>query len=509
MAALIAASLLSTSADAHKPLPWQRGPHLGPYRAAFTAPAGTTSGTWQAVATPITGNSFPDTAVLLTDGTVLMHAGCTSRWYKLTPDSHGSYVNGTWSTTASMPAAYRPLYFASQVLADGRLIVNGGEYLRCEPTWTTLGALYDPVIDRWTAVAPPAGWAMIGDAQSVVRPDRTYMLADCCSTDEAVATIAGDVVTWTATGTGKADSNDEEGWTLLPDQNILTVDANRDLGTTFNDSELYSAGCGCWTGGKPTKNAVVDANSHELGPAPLLPSGLVFQIGATGHNDVYDPLSGKWTAAPDFPAIDGMLDSADGPAAVLPNGRILAQVSPGVFNPPSHFFEIAVSSPTTVTMTRVSEPASAPNQTSYEGRMLMLPTGQVFWTSDVGDIEVYTPAGGPNSAWKPTITSAPASVARGSANNVVHGTLFNGLSFGGYYGDDAQMSTNYPIVRLTNLSDGQVCYARTHNHATMGISDGGPTSTQFDVPTTCEPGASRLQVIANGIASVGVRVRVT
>jgi hypothetical protein len=35
----------------------------------------------------------------------------------------------------------------------------------------------------------------------------------------------------------------------------------------------------------------------------------------------------------------------------------------------------------------------------------------------------------------------------------------------------------------------------------MGISDGGPTSTQFDVPATCEAGKSTLVVVANGIAS--------
>jgi hypothetical protein len=41
----------------------------------------------------------------------------------------------------------------------------------------------------------------------------------------------------------------------------------------------------------------------------------------------------------------------------------------------------------------------------------------------------------------------------------------------------------------------------------MGISDGGPTSTKFDVPATCEAGSSKLQVVANGIASAPVRIR--
>ena len=94
----------------------------------------------------------------------------------------------------------------------------------------------------------------------------------------------------------------------------------------------------------------------------------------------------------------------------------------------------------------------------------------------------------------------------GSRNNAIRGRGFNGLTFGGYYGDDAQAATNYPIVRITNLSSGHVCYARTHDHSTMGISTGSRTRTKFDVPATCETGASEIAVIANGIASAPVAV---
>jgi hypothetical protein len=202
-----------------------------------------------------------------------------------------------------------------------------------------------------------------------------------------------------------------------------------------------------------------------------------------------------------MPVINGQLDSADGPAAVLPNGNILAQVSPGVFNAPSHFVEIKVTDPSTVSITQVSEPSTAPLQSSYEGRLLVLPTGQVLWGSDVGDVEVYTPKGKPALNAKPKIKRVAATLTVGSSNNVVRGFGFNGLSFGGYYGDDVQTSTNYPLVRITNTASGHVCYARTHDHATSGISDGTLTSTKFDVPNSCETGASTLQVVANGIAS--------
>jgi hypothetical protein len=509
--AAAAVGLFATAASAHHgrldPLPGQHG-FVGTQHAPYTAPRGSISGTWTPLTNAFPGTNFPDTALLMTDGTVMMHDGCSTDWYRLSPDKTGSYVNGKWTKTGSMPVGYTPLYFASQVLPDGRVMVNGGEYLDCNEAWTNLGALYDPASDTWTAVLPPVGWANIGDAQSVVRSDGSYMLADCCTSAEAIASISGTTVTWTATGSGKGDRNDEEGWTQLPDQTIVTVDASRGLNFPTNITERYSEAAGTWTQGKNTANRVVDPGSSEVGPALLLPNGLVFQIGATGHNDVFIPSKGKWVAAPDMPNIDGqgVTDAADGPAAVLPDGNVLAQVSPGVFNAPSHFVEVNVKNAKTVTITQVSEPASAPEQSSYEGRLLVLPTGEVLWSSDVGDVEIYTPQGSAKKGWLPVITNVAASLSVGSTNNALAGTNLNGLSYGGYYGDDAQMSTNFPVVRITNKATKHVCYAKTHDHTAMGISTGEVTQTQFDIPASCESGKSTLQVVASGLASRGTPV---
>ena len=88
--------------------------------------------------------------LLLTDGRVLMHDEGTNilDWYTLTPDKTGSYINGPVKKVASMPSDYAPLYFGSVVLPDGRVTVEGGEYLclpNCNAVWTNLGAIYDPV----------------------------------------------------------------------------------------------------------------------------------------------------------------------------------------------------------------------------------------------------------------------------------------------------------------------------------------------------------------------------
>ena len=65
------------------------------------------------------------TILLLSDGTVIAENGL-STWYRLTPDTNGSYVNGAWSTIAPMHDTR--LHFLTYVLPDGRVFVAGSEY---------------------------------------------------------------------------------------------------------------------------------------------------------------------------------------------------------------------------------------------------------------------------------------------------------------------------------------------------------------------------------------------
>jgi hypothetical protein len=141
--------------------------------------------------------------------------------------------------------------------------------------------------------------------------------------------------------------------------------------------------------------------------------------------------------------------------------------------------------------------------------MLVLPTGQILFTDGSTSAEVYTAAGTYQSAWQPTITSVASTLNVGSTSNLIHGTQFNGLSQGAAYGDDAQMATNYPLVRIKNNSTGHVFYCKTHNHSTMGVATGtAAVSTEFDIPATIETGASTIAVVANGIPSNSVAVTI-
>src|SRR5690348_13332717 len=91
-----------------------------------------------------------DISFQLTDGRVLGQSFNEQHWYILTPDNTGSYVNGTWTRAADLPANYAPYAFSSAVLADGRVIVQGGEYNFGNFSLTKHGEIYNPTKNSWS-----------------------------------------------------------------------------------------------------------------------------------------------------------------------------------------------------------------------------------------------------------------------------------------------------------------------------------------------------------------------
>jgi hypothetical protein len=445
-----------------------------------------------------------DTALLLTDGRAMVHEYNTPNWWTLTPDNSGSYLNGTWKKLASMPSTYAPLYFASQVLTDGRVLVEGGEYNFLNQDETNLGAIYDPLKNKWTNVNPPSGWSSIGDSPSVILPNGTFMMGmGGFSTTKVNAFFNPKKLTWAQKGSGKADGFVEEGMELLPNGEVLLVDTQQ-----TPNSEIFNPKTNTWKSAGSTIQSLSNNAGEEIGPALLRPDGTVFATGGNGsgagHTAIYNTKTKKWAKGPDFPSGN---DMADAPAAVLPDGNVLCETSPGVFNTPLTFYEFNGKKFTTApTVHNSGNPA-----TSYQGRFLVLPTGQILYTLADGvnmDAEIYTAKGTFKSSWAPTITTAPSSVTHGMTYQI-SGTQFNGLNHGAAYGDDAQMNSSYALVRITNNATSHVFYARTHDPSTMGVATGKKiVSTNFDVPSGIETGASTLVVVANGIPSTGVAVTV-
>lgn len=468
------------------------------------------------------------TMLLLTDGTVICHEEDaqgfgTSNFHRLTPDVLGNYASGTWSALPSLPnnpiipagvggPTNAPLYFASAVLRDGRVFLAGGEYnLHHGGADILASQIYDPVTNAWTIIAPPPGWTKIGDAASCVLPDGKVLLGFIDDTKTAIY----DPVTnaWTAVA-GKANKSSEETWTLLPDGTVLTANC---FGHPHTEKFVAASNTWVTAGQTPAGNDLVDDPTKEIGPALLLPDGRVFAIGASGKNAFYTKpaipaLPGAWAAAPAFPQINGKtLGATDGPAALLPNGRVLCVAGPVSSNcndpvnqgycPPTYFFEF---DPVASTVTQIADPGNnpgPPGNATFKGRMLLLPSGQVLFANGSNSICLYEPGGAPNPAWKPVITSCPTSLQPGQTYTL-QGTQLTGLSQANSYGDDAQMATNFPLVRITDLSSNRVYYCRTANHSSMAVAAGAtPQSTQFTVPAGVMAGTYNLTVVANGIPS--------
>lgn len=446
-------------------------------------------------------------AFLMTDGTVLTQSYASNTWYKYTPDANGGYSSGTWTQVATLPSGYSPSAFASAVLADGRLLITGGEYNypgNYNLQLTNLGAVYDPVANTWTSIGHPTNWHWIGDSPSSVLPDGRLVVGQKLTHQDAALDPA--TLKWTVLGnTGKSDFNAEEGWTLLPDGTILTADVKnapnserynpttgqwKSMGSTIVDLHSPSPYKQCLTYGPKPKDCYLPPG--EIGPLMLRPDGTVFATGSftstggAGHTAIFHPSGsgGSWTQGPDFPNGDNAGDSF---AALLPSGNVL------VFGVSGELYEFNGTSFT--------------GEGSYNGVPLLLPTGQVMILG-YSSVALYTPTGQPQSSWLPKITKTPKTLTHGQTYTI-SGKQFNGLSQAMSFGDEFQNATNYPLVRITNKSTGHVFYARTHDHSSMGVATGSLiVTTHFDVPSNIETGASALVVVANGLASTSVSVTV-
>jgi hypothetical protein len=488
-------TLGTTPAPGHTPAP-------NSAENAPLAPAGT-QGPWTVVNVSFTAS----TMLLLTDGRVMVQNENAPDWWLLSPDATGSYAQGTWAKAA--PMSKGRLYYASAVLKDGRVVVLGGEYTgSAGQTEDDTAEVYDPVANTWTPIGAPPGWSHIGDASCALLPDGRLLLGSIMDARSAI--WDPQTSTWVDAGTKLAASS-EESWVLLPDGSILTVDC---APARAQRSELWVAGTG-WIDAGQLPVPLVEASSEEIGPGLLLADGRAFFVGATGHSAFYTPSPtvgqpGTWAAGPNLP-LDGsgaQVVTKDAPAALLPNGHLLLTASSegsSGWGGPTSFFDVDP----TVNPAVVATVAAAPNnaQAPYEGRLMVLPNGQVMYSQGSAQVAILDPGVTPTLP-APHITSAPSQAAAGSTFQLT-GTGYSGVSQTVGYGDDAAAATNYPLVRLTNTASNAVTYARTHDHSSMGVATGTTSqTTMVTLPASLLGGTYTMVVVANGVASSSVTLQV-
>ena len=393
-----------------------------------------TAGFWGQMAQPAPGVVLGP-AWLLTDGRVMAKQIGSAACWALTPDSQGSYVDGTWA--ALQPMQGNRVWFASALLPDGSLFVSGGEYFNGgPPSYSNLSEVYDPVSDNWQPVNPPISlatsstpatpWPRIGDASCAVLPDGRVLLGNIFTNEVALFDPA--TRAFTVSPNQKAASCDEESWCLMPDGTVVTVETNNPP-----NAEKYLPATDQWVSAGGTGVSVLAAGS-EIGPALALPNGDGMTAGGSGTIVRYTPDPsgvagpGTWSNGPTFPldANGFPFQPKDTPACLLPDGRVLLVVNPndqGNTAPPGAspaqvllayplglFFFLYDPTPGIVApLQPVDATAVRTSGNAYQAAMLLLPTGQVLMTIADGDGRTffYNPQGEPAAEWRPVIEPVP------------------------------------------------------------------------------------------------------
>ena len=502
----------------------------------------------------VPGGFTPDTMMLLTDGSVLVHDSGGKNWRRLAPDDQGSYQNGLWS--APFPMLNSRQYFASGILRDGRVFVIGGEYSDAGNA-TPLGEYFDPQTNTWSAMNKDTNFAWINsDAVGCTLTDGRVLLGAPGSNRTALWDPDSD--TWVEAGKAfgasatptKMGRTNEETWNLMPDGSVLAVEVFNGNATT-----RYIPVTDRWVSAGNTVSTLPLASLNdpgppaatigisEIGPGLTLPDGRAFFVGGTGRTGLYtlptgpgNP-NGTWVAGPNLPAdttapnynaVNGSLQTAiDTPGVLLPSGQVIfvggdtVRISNGKTPPTFSFWSspcrvflftpAPAPAPGTIAVLDAQPPAN--NVLAYQARLLVLPNGQVLFTPGNGTaLSILTVdtalLGSPQNVWRPTISSVADHMMAGRTYTLT-GTQFNGLSQACSYGDDAMVATNYPIAQFTNTVSNKIYYGRTFGFSSMGIATGAtPQTARVQLPTNIPTGTYRLVVIANGIGSAPTTVQV-
>ncbi|MFZ0642277.1 MAG: hypothetical protein WAM25_03910, partial [Candidatus Acidiferrales bacterium] len=139
-----------------------------------------------------------------------------------------------------------------------------------------------------------------------------------------------------------------------------------------------------------------------------------------------------------------------------------------------------------------------PFEGSYPTRMLILPTGQLLFSDSSSQLWIYTSDDQPNPFVRPFITKINY---QGQGMFRLSGLQLDGQSAGAAYGDDDQMDSNYPIVRMVD-EHGNVLYARTSNWSKVAVgAEAGIETVDFTPNPEITPGKYELIVSGAGISS--------
>ena len=216
------------------------------------------------------------------------------------------------------------MFFAADVLTNGRVFVAGCEYGIADfPDGTA--EIYDPAADAWTLLNIPTSildpqdspacnyevFQSFADMISETLPDGSVLMAPDGPQNPGDTLIYHPASnTWSRAKLENGACNmDECSWAKLPDGSILAVDSDAETSERYIPSMqqwIQDADCpvDLWNNNPLGDNPP----GEETGPAFMLPSGVAFWVGGNNNTALYYPsgntLYGAWIAGPPLP--DGL-----------------------------------------------------------------------------------------------------------------------------------------------------------------------------------------------------------
>ena len=296
---------------------------------------------------------------------------------------------------------------------------------------------------------------------------------------------------------------------------------------------LYNPSTNTWAAG-PDIMGSLNGNPSPFGaddaPAAILPNGHVIiaaDAGPSGFTSSGNITTGSkiitnipstailqvyWSVIGTGIPNGSYITSVDSPSQVHISANATATISGdpiawgGIFSPPTQLFDFNPATNAINPVSPANPDSNLPFEPAYPTRMLVLPTGQVLFSDSTAQAWIYTPDGIPNPALRPVVNGV---TYNGGGIFTLTGKQLNGQSAGAAYGDDDQMDSNYPIIRMVNAA-GNVFYARTTNWSSVGV-DGGttPETVNFTLNPLLPPGNYSLIVGGAGISSFPVAINIT
>jgi hypothetical protein len=179
----------------------------------------------------------------------------------------------------------------------------------------------------------------------------------------------------------------------------------------------------------------------------------------------------------------------------------------GTFSAPTQLFDFNPAAGGSIATLAAGTPFDLSQSSAYLMRMTVLPTGQVLFAQSAStQASIYTPDGTASPALRPVINNI---TYNGGGKFTLTGKQLDGQSAGADYGDDVQMDSNYPILRLVS-STGNVYYCRTTNWVAAAVGTGPVLQTvNFTLNPSLPAGNYSAIVSGAGISSLPVGIVIT